>query len=51
VAGPGVLGGSGSRSSSESVDVVVRSSIFNVGISIQQVENLRPTMVMSKIER
>ena len=51
VAGPGALGGSGSRSSSESVDVVVHSSIFNVGISIQQVENLSPTMVMSKFKR
>ena len=51
VAGPGALGGSGSRSLSESVDVVVRSSIFNVGISIQQVKNLRPTMVMSKFKR
>ena len=51
VASPGALGGSGSRSLSESVDVVVRSSIFNVGISIQQVKNPRPTMVMSKFKR
>ena len=50
VAGPGALGGSSSRSSSESVDVVVRSSIFNVGISITQVENPRLTMVMSEIK-
>ena len=50
VAGPGALGGSGSRSSSELVDVVVHSSIFNVGISITQVENPRLTMVMSEIK-
>ncbi len=50
VAGPGALGVSGSRSSSELVDVVVRSSIFNVGISITQVENPRLTMVMSEIK-
>ena len=50
VAGPGALGGNGSRSSSELVDVVVHSSIFNVGISITQVENPRLTMVMSEIK-